>query len=364
MAAAWGRLAVVVTFGVLGVFAMFVINQTAQLVALADRISPVLGRIVLWTLLAAYAGAALYIGFQYARLPKPLRPPASKNSPDYPRYLAALQERLRRNPAVQGMPLETEADLAAAMEVLGRKADEITRSTALQVFLMTAVSQNGSLDALAVLAAHSRMVWQIAHIYHQRPTVRELVSLYANVAVAALLSRQLEEMDLSDTLRPMLSSVLTSAIGMVPGLEAAAVVLVQSLLSGSANAYATLRVGVIAKRYCGSLTMPAANALRRAAFAEAMKMIPSVVQEGAKAVTGIITEAAGKAVMDSVKRIGTSVKDTAARGVQQITHGVQQISHGVEEVAAAGRDTVRRVWDRLPFRRKPAPAKGDDAAPS
>jgi len=353
MAAAWGRLAAVAAAAVLIVFVLFVVNQTAQVVALADRVSPVLGSMVLWTLLAAYAGAVLYIALQYLRLPKPLRPPASADSPAYPRYLAALKERLRRNPAVQGMPLETEADLAAAMEVLGRKADEVTRSTALQVFLMTAVSQNGSLDALAVLAAHSRMVWQIAHIYHQRPTVRELVSLYANVAATALLSRQLEEMDLSDTLRPMLSSVLTSAIGTVPGFEAAAVVLVQSLLSGSANAYATLRVGVIAKRCCGSLTLPDANALRRAAYAEAMKMIPSVVQEGAKAVTGIITEAAGKALIDSVKRISATVKDTAARGVQQI-------GQGVEEVAAAGKDTVRRVWDWLPFRRKPAPGAGGD----
>lgn len=357
MAAAWGRLAVVVTFGVLGVFAMFVINQTAQLVALADRISPVLGRIVLWTLLAAYAGAALYIGFQYARLPKPLRPPASKNSPDYPRYLAALQERLRRNPAVQGMPLETEADLAAAMEVLGRKADEITRSTALQVFLMTAVSQNGSLDALAVLAAHSRMVWQIAHIYHQRPTVRELVSLYANVAVAALLSRQLEEMDLSDTLQPILSSAMPSAIGAVPGMEAAAIILVQSMMSGSANAYGTLRVGIIAKRYCGSLTMPGVAAVRKAAFVEAMKMIPSVVQDGTKAITGVIWESAAKAMRESVKRAGSAVVQTAGNVTERVAQGAREVAQGAREAASAGVGKVRDLGRLWPFRGRSSPAE-------
>jgi len=350
MSTAFARIATVGAAALVGLLILFIISQTAQVVALADRISPLLGSVVLWVLLAAYAGVALYIGFQYVRLPRPLRPPASKDSDDYPRFLDALRDRLRRNPAVAGMPLETEADIEAAMAVLGHKADEITRSTALQVFLMTAVSQNGSLDALAVLAAHSRMVWQIAHLYHQRPTVRELVSLYGNVAVAALLSRQLEEMDLSDTLRPMLSSVMTSAIGAVPGMEAAAIVFLQSLLSGSANAYATLRVGVIAKRYCGSLTMPNADAVRRAAFAEAMKMIPSVVQDGAKAITGVLKDAMIKTFLDPVKKAGAAVADTAASVTEQVAQAAKQ-------AAASSADKIREI--RLPWlgRRRSEPVQ-------
>jgi len=31
------------------------------------------------------------------------------------------------------------------------------------------------------------MIWQIAHVYHQQPVLRDLVALYANVAAAAML---------------------------------------------------------------------------------------------------------------------------------------------------------------------------------
>src|SRR5690606_12084683 len=120
----------------------------------------------------------------------------------------------------------------------------------------------------------------------------DLLALYSNVAVAALLSRQLEEMDASEMLRPVLTYVMPSTTGAVPGMQAAATVMVQSMLSGSANAYGTLRVGVIAKRYCGSLTMPDRGGVRRAAFAEAMLMIPSVVQQGAATVANIVKDAA------------------------------------------------------------------------
>ncbi|HLT57426.1 MAG TPA: DUF697 domain-containing protein [Limnochordales bacterium] len=357
MSSAVARMAAVAAAAALGLLVLFVINQTAQVVALADRLSPVLGSVVLWTLLAAYAGIGLYLGFQYARLPKPLRPPASKESPDYPRYLEALRSRLSRNPLVQGMPLETEADLEAAMAALGRKADEVTRATALQVFLMTAVSQNGILDALAVLAAQSRMVWQIAQIFHQRPTVRELAALYANVAAAALLSRQLEEMDLSDTLQPILSSAMPSAIGAVPGMEAAAIILVQSMMSGSANAYGTLRVGIIAKRYCGSLTMPGVAAVRKAAFVEAMKMIPSVVQDGTKAITGVIWESAAKAMRESVKRAGSAVVQTAGNVTERVAQGAREVAQGAREAASAGVGKVRDLGRLWPFRGRSSPAE-------
>jgi len=348
MAGSLTSLARVAAGVILVLFVLFVVNQTAQVVALADRVSPLLGSVVLWTLLAAYAGAGLYIWFQYVRLPKPLRPPASKDSPEYPRYLEALKARLRRNPYVQGMPLETEADLQKAMVELGKRADEVTRSTALQVFLMTAVSQNGSLDAIAVLAAQSRMVWQIARIYNQRPTARELAALYANVAMAALLSRQLEEMDASEMLQPLLSSIMPSTLSAVPGMQTASILFAQAVLSGSANAYGTLRVGVIAKRYCGSLTMPEPSALRKAAFAEAMLMTPSVVQQGAETVFDLLKRAAAKTVVDSTKKATAAVVDTVSRGVEQIKQGAQQ-------VASSSAEKVRGIKIRWPFRRAAAP---------
>jgi len=71
MAGSLTSLARVAAGVILVLFVLFVVNQTAQVVALADRVSPLLGSVVLWTLLAAYAGAGLYIWFQYVRCPSP-----------------------------------------------------------------------------------------------------------------------------------------------------------------------------------------------------------------------------------------------------------------------------------------------------
>lgn len=334
----------------IGLFVLFVVNQTAQVVALADRVSPTLGTVLLWTLIAGYAAALGTLVFQFIRLPKPLRPPADKDDPAFPVYMARLRGRLQRNPFVQGMPLETEDDVHAALAVLAQRADDVTRTTALQVFLTTAISQNGSLDALAVLVAQSRMVLQIARIYNQRPSVRELLWLYGNVAAAALVARQIEELDMTETIRPILSSIMSSAIGVMPGMEAAANVFVQSLLSGSANAYVTLRVGIIAKRYSGSLTTPDVSSVRRAAYAEAIQMIPSVVNQGAKTVGGIIMAGMTKTVAGSLRKAGSATVKTAGDVSDHIVRGVR----GAREAAATGSETVRTWLTRLSFRRKRA----------
>ena len=74
------------------------VNQTAQVVALAGTVHPALGRAVLWALLAGYAvllGVPLIL---LLRLPPRLTPPATAEAPEFPRHLAALRRRLRDNP--------------------------------------------------------------------------------------------------------------------------------------------------------------------------------------------------------------------------------------------------------------------------
>ena len=48
--------------------------------------------------------------------------------------------------------------------------------------------------------------------------------------------------------------------------------MVNSVFSGAANAFLTLRVGIIAKRYCASLVLAERWAIRRAATVEAARM--------------------------------------------------------------------------------------------
>jgi hypothetical protein len=224
--------------------------------------------------------------------------------------------RLRGNPLLQGQALSSRQDIEAAIRTLDGRAEEIVRSTGSQVFITTAVSQNGSLDGLMVLLAQTRMLWQIARVYYQRPTVRELAILYGNVASTALVATQLDDLDLAEQVQPLVSGVLGSAAGAVPGLQAAGSLLVNSIVTGTANAFLTLRVGIIAKRYCGALVLPERRALRRLAVSEAAQMLGTIARAGARRVAGAFWAASKARMGDAARGFGESVKQ-AVRALAQ-----------------------------------------------
>jgi hypothetical protein len=178
------------------------------------------------------------------------------------------------------MELSNRQDVEQALSILGKKSDEIIRQTASTVFISTAISQSGRLDAFLVLSAQSRMIWRIARLYYQRPTLRDLIQLYANVAGTAFLAGEFEDIDISEQVEPVLSSTLGALAVTIPGVQLAASILVNSVLTGTANAFLTLRVGIIAKRYCGSLVLAEKRTLRRTASAEAAKLLGSIVRQG------------------------------------------------------------------------------------
>jgi hypothetical protein len=244
----------------------------------------------------------------FLRLPRPLKPPASVDSPEFPRHLAALGRRLQGNPHLAGQPVTSRPEIEAALSTLESRANEVIRSAASRVFLATAVSQNGSLDGLLVLLMQSRMIWQVAYVYYQRPGLRDLAFLYGNVAGTALVASQLDDVDLSEQLQPVLSSVLGSVAGAIPGLQATSAILVNSMVAGAANAFLTLRVGVIAKRYCGALVVPEPRALRRAAATEAAGMLAGITRTGAKRVAQAFWNASKTKAADTARGFGDSVK--------------------------------------------------------
>ena len=76
------------------------------------------------------------------------------------------------------------------------------------------------------------MVWRIAKLYYQRPTLRDLVQLYANVAGTAFMAGELEDIDLHEQVEPVLSSTLGAMAVTIPGIQLAASILVNSVLTG------------------------------------------------------------------------------------------------------------------------------------
>ena len=125
------------------------------------------------------------------------------------------------------------------------------------------------------------MVWRVAHVYHQRPGAREIVHLYANVGATAFIAGELEDLDISDHIQPVVSGVFGSVAGSVPGLQTASNVFVTSVLGGATNAFLTLRVAMITKQYCAPLTSQPRRSLRRAAVVQAGGMLGGIVRSGA-----------------------------------------------------------------------------------
>jgi hypothetical protein len=275
---------------VLLLFALFVVNQTAQLVLLAGTVSTALATVVLCTLLLLYAVLTLVPIIMFLRLPKTLTPPHSLDGPEFAAYVDALKKRLASNSLLQGFDLSTLEKVEGGLAILGKQADEVIQKAASTVFLSTAISQSGRLDAFFVLSAQSRMVWRIAHIYYQRPTLRDMVRLYANVAATSFVASELEDIDVNEQIQPVLSSVFGTVALSVPGLQAASSLLVTSAFTGAANAYLTLRVGIIARRYCGAIVVAEKKTLRRAASAEAAKLLGAIVKQGTSRVTKAVWE--------------------------------------------------------------------------
>ncbi|NIP57058.1 MAG: DUF697 domain-containing protein, partial [Gemmatimonadetes bacterium] len=160
-------------------------------------------------------------------------------------------------------------EIEAALAALDDDAARAIKAAGSRAFLVTAVSQSGALDALVMLGLQSRLVWEVAHVYAQRPTLRDMAYLYANVLGTTFLATELDEAELSEAIQPVLSSVLGSAASAVPGLQVASAVFVNSVTSGTANAFLTLRVGIIAQEYSRALVRPERSTLRRSAIARA-----------------------------------------------------------------------------------------------
>jgi hypothetical protein len=67
--------------------------------------------------------------------------------------------------------------------------------------------------------------------------------------------------------------------GAIPGFQVFTTIAVNSLLSGSANAFLTLRIGMIAKAYCSSLVAQPRTRLRKSATADAARLLSGIVKE-------------------------------------------------------------------------------------
>jgi hypothetical protein len=266
------KILLVVAAFVLVVFAIFLFNQTMQIVQSARTVNLTFGNAVLWGLILTYCILLATPFVLWFRLPKRVLPPETSEGAEFDRFLLDFKKRLSRHPRLRGLPLDSTADIEAALQTLDKHADDVVTSTASAVFLSTAVLQSGRLDVLVVFAAQTRLIWQIAHVYYQRPSLRDFVQLYANVASTAFIAAGIEDIDVD----VLVGTIFGSTVAAIPGMH----LLASSVLSGSANAFLTLRVGMITKEYCRCTVRVEKTGLRRAATLKAAKLLGSIVREG------------------------------------------------------------------------------------
>ena len=285
------------TLGVISMLSLIIAGATS-LILLAERIHPIAGSIAFWGVCVAAGFLALYCAIAYARLPAALVPPEEDVGPQYEAFLKALQVRLAANPRTRHMPVATREQIENAVGHLSTEADAVVRRTASIVFLSTALMQNGRLDGLIVLFTQIQMVARIARIYVQRPSPRELIRLYANVAGTAFVASGLESLDLGEMVAPLAVSVVPALKGGIPGLSGISALLVKCVSNGAANAFLTLRVGEVARGYCELTSRRSPEAIRRSATAAAVQHLGRIVRENGALVVRKIWASTGRALID------------------------------------------------------------------
>lgn len=174
------------------------------------------------------------------------------------------------------VPLEKGSDLEGPLkELLTKRADRmdsIMVEKAKVVFVSTAVSQNGHLDAIIVIISNFRMVRELVESFGYRPTLPHIIKIYSNIFSTALIADNLEEISLEE----IFPQIEASIFGAIPGMK----IVTSSIFQGISNSFLTLRIGYITKNYIlsgGKNFVP--SKARRSAFREASKKLPGVVKE-------------------------------------------------------------------------------------
>ena len=284
--------------GVVSMLSLIIAGATS-LISLADRIHPVAGTIVFWGLCLTAGFLTLYSAISYAQLPPALVPPVETSGPNHEAYLQALRSRLANNPRTRDLAIETGEEVEAAIAHLSKEADLVVRRTASTVFLSTALMQNGRLDGLIVLFTQIKMVNSIARIYVQRPSPRELVRLYANVSGTAFIAGGLESLDLGEMVAPLATSMVPALKSGIPGLSGISALLVKCVSNGAANAFLTLRVGEVARRYCELTSRSSPERIRKSATAAAVHHLGRIVRENAALIAKKLWDSTGGSLIDS-----------------------------------------------------------------
>jgi len=287
MKSSTGKAIIVVSISLTILFIIFLLNQLVQFSATVSTIHPLAGQSVLVISLTLLLVSVTVPVALFMLLPSPMIAPKNPTAKEQKRYLRSYKKRLARNPALPeekrlavrngGDETEVKTLVEDALKELDRVAQERVERFGKRAFYTTAISQNGALDAIFMIALQAKMIWDIAHVYNQRPTIKDMSVLYSNVMGTALVASQLNDAEYVEMLESSINTAIGSGFSMLPGTT----IVINSILNGASNTFLTLRVGVITQRYCNALIRPERTLIRNAAAKEASLRMGSIVAAGA-----------------------------------------------------------------------------------
>ncbi|MDY0024313.1 MAG: DUF697 domain-containing protein [Candidatus Izemoplasmatales bacterium] len=154
------------------------------------------------------------------------------------------------------------------------------------VFISTAISQNGKLDAIAVITINIKLIKNLVLKCGFRPSYYSLSKLSVKVLSTAIIASSLEELDFGEVFPNTGLAILENPI--LKGLTG-------SLAQGVGNSLLSLRVGIIARNYLFmNIKGLKKNEIRKLAFGEAVVLLPRVLVESMKKIPSRLKGIFGK----------------------------------------------------------------------
>lgn len=324
------------------VILMLLVQLDLTVFQTVEVLAPGWGWLAFVALLALEAGAVLWLGLAwFARAPRlVLRDdPTEAERQAFARELA---RRLKKNPHVRaaGIRATDEHFLEKALDVLDARAGEEIRNNAKRVFLGTALSQNGRLDALIMFVSLARMIWRVSGIYNQRPTPAELWSVYSTVSSATFISFSIEALDIPRTITESMNELLPAV---TPVMAASSVPLMgpmmqqctSAVIDGAANCLLAIRAGVVTRSAFRFAALGREEARQQACVREAGTMLAEISRE----TVGAIVEAFRKQLMDLPASMGQKISETvgtvADSALEKTRDAAQSVARGGTAVAEA-----------------------------
>ena len=324
------------------VILMLLVQLDLTVFQTVEVLAPGWGWLAFVALLALEAGAVLWLGLAwFARAPRLVLRDDSTEA-ERQAFARELERRLKKNPHVRaaGIRATDEDFLEKALDVLDARAGEEIRNNAKRVFLGTALSQNGRLDALIMFVSLARMIWRVSGVYNQRPTPAELWSVYSTVSSGTFISFSIEALDIPRTITESMNELLPAV---TPVMAASSVPLMgpmmqqctSAVIDGAANCLLAIRAGVVTRSAFRFAALGREEARQQACCREAGTMLAEISRE----TVGAIVEAFRKQLMDLPASMGQKISETvgtvADSALEKTRGAAQSVARGGTAVAEA-----------------------------